>query len=76
MEHVKRYTCGDLQKKLLGKRARFKSDCELFPNFDVTGKVTQVRQDGAEIIIHCLTVKRNVIIGSNMKNLRFEVLNS
>ncbi len=63
-------------KTLAGKRVHFISDCELFPNFDVTVKVIRVTiESNKEVVFHCLNQRgKNTTIGSNMKNLRFEIL--
>ena len=75
MELVKKHTLNTLTKKIIGRKVRFKSDCEIFPNFDVTGRVTGISYSNSEIIIKCLTEKGKALtIGSNMKNLRFELL--
>ena len=60
---------------MLANNVHFKSDCEFFPNFDVTGKVIRITLNNTEIIIDVLTKNRKQIkIGSNMKNLRYEIL--
>ena len=66
-----------LQKTLLGKQARFKSNCEFFPKFDVIGKVTRIYYNSNKEIIFevILSVnKRTIKIGSNMSNLTCELL--
>lgn len=63
--------------KLSGKNVHFKSDCEFFPNFDVRGKVigTSVRPN--ELVFKFKTTSGKTIqIGSNMKNLRYEIIKS
>lgn len=63
--------------QLLGRRVHFKSDCEFFPNFDVIGKVIEIHiGNNLETIFKFLHLNGKVIeIGSNMKNLRYELLN-
>lgn len=64
-----------LQNELLGKRARFISDCQLFPNFDVIGKVVKMFMQSGEIIFEVITNKQKRIkIGSNMSNLSYNLL--
>lgn len=61
---------------LLGKKVHFKSDCELFPNFDVYGKVIGIyRASNLEIMFKFLSnTGKTIEIGSNMKNLRYELI--
>lgn len=65
-----------LKNELLGKKVHFKSDCELFPNFDVKGKVIEMHIGShMETIMKFLTSNGKTIdIGSNMKNLKYELL--
>ena len=49
---------------------QFVSDCELFPNFDVTGKVMSISLEGSEYVFNVFIKGKNIHIGSNMKNLR------
>ena len=59
---------------LTGKTVNFKSDCEFFPNFDVTGKVYKIERRIDETIIYVKTKSgKNITIGSNMKNLSYEI---
>ena len=53
-----------------------KSDCEFFPNFDVTGKITAVKpgQNGETVMTMLVTNGKTLYIGSNMKNLRYEYI--
>ena len=55
---------------LKGSTIRFISDCELFPNFDVTGKVMSISLEGSEYVFNVFIKGKNIHIGSNMKNLR------
>ena len=75
MIQVKSKTYSQLAE-LLGKKVHFKSDCELFPNFDVKGKVVGMHYGNhLEIIFEFLNTNgKKIDIGSNMKNLRYEVL--
>ena len=59
---------------LKGKSVRFISDCEIFPNFDVSGKVLSLEFNNNENIFVVKTNGKIIHIGSNMKNLRLEYL--
>ncbi len=59
---------------LVGKTVRFVSDCEFFQNFDVTGLVYSYSIYNNEILFKVKS-RKNITIGSNMKNLRFEIVN-
>lgn len=60
---------------LNGKNVRFVSDCEIFPNFDVTGKVLSIEiAQNNEYIFKLRTARRVISVGSNMKNLKVEFL--
>lgn len=74
MKLVNKLSFIQIQKELLGKRARFKSDCEFFPKFDVTGRVIKCYVINGETILEVLTLNnRQIKIGSKMKNLRFSI---
>lgn len=75
MESIKKYSSTQLIKKLIGQKVRFKSNCELFPNFDVIGKVLSYYLKGNELLFKVKTIPSQKIIdvGSNMKNLQFEI---
>ena len=77
MEKVSLYTIEKITNKLLGKKVRFISACELFPNFDVKVQVISVSiSQNREILFDCrnLSNRKKLTIGSNMKNLRFQLL--
>ena len=77
MEKVSSYTIEKITSKLLGKRVRFTSDCELFPNFDVKVQVISVSiSQNREILFDCRNIsnRKKLVIGSNMRNLRFQIL--
>jgi hypothetical protein len=60
---------------MIGKTVRFISDCELFPNFDVTIKISSIYLNNNEIIFQGIVKNRKDFkIGSNMKNLRFIII--
>lgn len=72
---VKNKSYIQLQNELLGKRARFKSDCQFFPKFDVIGKVIKMYIQNGEIIFEVLcNNQKQIKIGSNMLNLSYEIL--
>lgn len=75
MELVKKYSINILRNKLLGKKIRFTSDCQLFPNFDVTGKVIEINNsNGIPLIKTILTSGKKLDIDGGMSNLSFETL--
>ena len=69
MKLVKKMTYDEIYL-LKGSIIQFVSDCELFPNFDVTGKVMSISLEGSEYIFNVFIKGKNIHIGSNMKNLR------
>lgn len=75
MISVKSKSYEQLKNEMLGKKVHFKSDCEMFPNFDVVGKVILMRYGNhLEIIFEVMTSNgKKLEIGSNMKNLRYEM---
>ena len=75
MESIKKYTYENLCKKIIGRKVRFKSDCEFFPNFDIKGRVLEINIKNSEYLIKMKTNSGKIIdIGSNMKNLEFVIL--
>ena len=76
MELVKKYSINLLRNKLLGKKVHFTSDCQLFPNFNVTGKVIQISLSGTiPLFKTILTSGKTIDIDGGMSNLSFELLN-
>lgn len=60
---------------LSGKTVNFVSNCEFFPNFDVTGKVYKIEKNINETLIYIKTKNgKKLTIGSNMKNLSYEIV--
>lgn len=60
---------------LIGRIVHFKSDCEFFPNFDVTGKVLSYKLYNNELLIKIKLPNGKLIdVSSNMKNLSFEII--
>ena len=72
---VKKCTYQELVNQLLNKKVNFKSECQFFPNFDVTGVVydIQIRNNEYLIMLHYKNGK-TYTIGSNMHNLTFEII--
>ena len=76
MELVKKYPINILRNKLLGKKAHFTSDCQLFPNFDVTGKVIEITLSGKIPLIKTILKNGKIIhIDGGMSKLSFELIN-
>lgn len=73
---VKSQSYIQLQNELLGKRARFKSDCQLFPHFDVVGKIVKMWISNGEIIFEIIVDNnlKRLKIGSNMSNLSYSLV--
>ena len=76
MEMVKKYQISTLRQKLIGKTVNFKSDCQLFPNFDVTGRVVEISLSGRIPLIKKKKKNgRKIHIDGGMSNLSFTILN-
>ena len=73
MELAKKYSYIQLIKTLVGKKVHFTSDCEFFPNFNVTGKVISYYIKGSEVIFKTKIGNKTIDVGSNMKNLKYEI---
>lgn len=76
MHKISLYSYEKIANNLVGKPIRFISDCELFPDFDVSGKIISISTMlSGEIIMKFKTKSGKIIsIGSRMRNLRFELL--
>lgn len=75
MDTVRKYSINILKEKLLGKRANFKSDCQLFPNFNVTGKVVNITMvNNIPLIEVILQNGRHFRIDGGMTNLTFTLI--
>jgi hypothetical protein len=77
MQKLASYTYEKIANNLVGKPIRFISDCELFPNFNVSGKIISLSINSTGEIILKFRVKpsgKTITIGSRMRNLRFEFL--
>ena len=72
---VKQYTYQELVNQILNHKVNFKSDCQFFPNFDVTGYVYDIQIRNSEYLF-LLRYKngKTYTIGSNMHNLSFEII--
>ena len=72
---ISKYSYIDLCKLLIGNNVNFKSDCQLFPNFDITGKVISISiGNNNEYIIKIIRNNKHYDIGSHMHNLSFTVI--
>lgn len=76
MTKISKYSYKDLCKLIIGKNVNFISDCQFFPNFNITGYVISINiASNNEFLIH---IKRNngkyYDIGSHMHNLQFEII--
>lgn len=74
IEYVSKHSYIELSK-LIGKKVRFKSDCEFFPNFDITGIVRSIDIGNYdEYIFNIRRGNKDYHIGSHMRNLTYEIL--
>lgn len=69
MKLIKNMTYDEIYS-LRGNEVRFISDCEIFPNFDIIGKVKSISFEGSEYVFIVSVKGKNIHIGSNMKNLK------
>lgn len=75
MNLVSKYSYNDLCQILIGKIVNFKSDCQFFPNFEVTGTVLRIDiARNNEFIIKISRNSKKYDIGSKMHNLSFTIL--
>lgn len=60
---------------LIGKTINFQSDCDLFENFNVTGRLVSINlRENIEYIFNIkLSTGKEIKIGSNMKNLKLKI---
>ena len=72
---VKGYTYKELSDIILKHKVNFQSDCQFFPNFNVTGYVYDIQIKNNEYLV-MLRYKngKTYTIGSNMHNLTFEII--
>lgn len=76
MQFVSKYSFPVLIKMLNCKNVHMISDCDFFPNFNITGQVIGCTINGNELLFKIKTTNKPKIIdvGSNMKNLQFEIV--
>ena len=75
MNLVSKYSYIELCNLLIGKIVNFKSDCQLFDNFDITGKVLSIDISKTnEYMIKIMYKGKKYDIGSNMHNLSFQII--
>ena len=76
MKYTRSMTYNQITSTLLGKRAHFLAECELFPNFDVTGKVMshRISNNGELILVVKTSTGKSIDIGTNMTGLKFDIL--
>ena len=58
---------------LLGKTVHFTSECKLFPNFDVTGKVISYKMSGSNLLFIIQVGTKKLSIDYSMYKLKFEI---
>ena len=72
MNLVSKYSYTELCNQLIGKIVNFKSDCQFFFFFFITGKVLAINiTKNNEYLIKLLRNGKVYDIGSNMRNLNF-----
>ena len=69
MKLIKNMTYDEIYS-LRGSEVRLISDGEIFPNFDVIGKVKSISLEGSEYVFIVSVKGKSIHIGSNMKNLK------
>ena len=76
MENINKYSYIWLCSNLLHKYVHFISDCEFFPNFDIKCYIDDIylSKSSNEILFKVKTNNKFLTVGSNMKNLQFEIL--
>lgn len=77
MESIKRHDYIWYAKNFIGKTVNFKSNCQFFPNFNVTGSVQSINMSSNnEILFDIISIKNNkhITVGSNMSNLEFRII--
>lgn len=72
---ISRFSYEKLCNVLIGNIVNFKSNCQIFPEFDITGLVLSVDiAKNNEYIIKIIKNGKTYDIGSHMHNLSFNVL--
>lgn len=77
MELLSKYSYIWMCNNLMNKKIHFISDCEFFPNFNIEGYIKDIKlsKSTSEILFTVAVKNKTLTIGSNMKNLQFEIMN-
>ena len=77
MELISKYSYIWMCNNLINKKIHFISDCEFFPNFNIEGYIKDIKlsKSTSEILFTVAVKNKTLTIGSNMKNLQFEIIN-
>lgn len=77
MELISKYSYIWICNNLMNKKIHFISDCEFFPNFNIEGYIKDIKlsKSTSEILFTVAIKNKTLTIGSNMKNLQFEIMN-
>ena len=77
MELISKYSYIWMCNNLINKKIHFISDCEFFPNFNIKGYIKDINlsKSTSEILFTVAVKNKTLTIGSNMKNLQFEIMN-
>ena len=75
MELLSKYSYIWMCNNLMNKKIHFISDCEFFPNFNIEGYIKDIKlsKSTSEILFTVAVKNKTLTIGSNMKNLQFEI---
>jgi len=76
MKKITGYSYFDLCKILHHQKVNFISDCDFFPDFNVTVYVYNIYLKDQEVIFETKNISngKKLTIGSNMKNLQFKII--
>ena len=76
MKPISKISYSELQT-LLNRNIHFTSDCEFFPNFNIIATLLSYKITKTEIVFEVKVLSNNkfITIGSNMKNLLYEIIN-
>lgn len=77
MDLISKYSYIWMCNNLMNKKIHFISDCEFFPNFNIEGYIKDINlsKSTSEILFTVAVKNKTLTIGSNMKNLQFEIMN-
>ena len=77
MDLLSKYSYIWMCNNLMNKKIHFISDCEFFPNFNIEGYIKDIKlsKSTSEILFTVAVKNKTLTIGSNMKNLQFEIMN-